>query len=265
MKPELKARYKSDPFFQVPRTYKKTAEGEVQLPIYFLDTSNLIAIFKADEDGVAKLLEGTGLSSGLSLAGKPLVFISFYEYRESTVGAYNEVGIAIPVIPEGMKRPKNGYLDLLRSTDESVIGWHIVNLPVTTELANAAGQEIWGYPKFVTQIPFKMDKSNFSSEVKDPGNGSIMRLQGKLNFGIKAPALSGVTYSHLNKKLLRSSINARGSYKAYLAHRLKLSVGDSLHNMAKNLRELGLENSRPIAVLSSPDFQSRLSDGAEVN
>jgi len=161
------------PFFKVPRTCKKTVLGEVQLPIYFLDTSSLIAIFRANAEGVAKLLEGTGLSSALSLAGKPLVFISFYEYRESTVGAYNEVGIAIPVIPEGVKRPKNGFRDLLRSTDESLIGWHIVNLPVTTELANAAGKEIWGYPKFVTQIPFKLDKSSFTAEVKDPQNGNI--------------------------------------------------------------------------------------------
>jgi len=264
MKSELKAKYKNDPFFQAPRTCKNTAMGEVQLQIYFLDASNLIAVFKADAEGIAKLLEGTGLSSGLSLAGKPLVFISFYEYRDSTVGAYNEVGIAIPVIPEGVKRPKSGFRDLLRSTDASLIGWHIVNLPVTTEMANAAGQEIWGYPKFVTQIPFKLDNRNFTSEVKDPQNGSIMRLSGKLNFGIKAPALSGVTYSHLNEKLLRSSINARGNYKAYLAHQLQLTIVDSQHIMAENLRILGLGNSRPIAALGCHDFQSRLSDSAEI-
>ena len=153
----------------------------------------------------------------------------------------------------------------MRASDESIVGWHIVNLPVTTEMANAAGQEIWGYPKFVTEIPFKLDKGNFISEVKDPQHGSIMRLEGKLNFGIKAPALSGVTYSHLSGKTLRSSVNARGNYKAYLAHQLKLTIGNSQHNMAENLRILSLDNSRPIAALGSHDFQSRLSDGAEIN
>lgn len=261
----MKPSYKHDPFFQVPRTSKKTTLGDVQLPMYFLDASNVIAIFRADEAGVKKLLEGSGLSCALSLSGKPLVFISLYEYRDSSVGAYNEVGIAIPVIPDGVKKPKSSIHDLLRTTDESVIGWHIVNLPVTTEQANTAGREIWGYPKFVTQIPFQLDKRSFTSEVKDSQNGDIMRLHGKLNFGIKAPALSGVTYSHLNNKLLRSTVNARGNYKAYFAHQLQLTIGSSQHNMAENLRALGLDNSRPVVVMCCDNFQSRLSDGAEID
>ena len=260
----MKSEYRNDPFFQLPRTQKKTKQGAVDLPMFFLDTSNLIAVFKADQTGVNNLLEGTGLKSALSVGRKPLVFISFYEYRDSTVGAYNEVGIAIPVIPESVKKPANGFRDILRATDECQIGWHIINLPVTTEVANAAGREIWGYPKFVTQIPFALTKRTFNSAVKGPDTGVILSLNGKLNFGIKAPALSGVTYSHLNGKILRSSVNARGDYKAYLAHNLRLSVGDSGHEMAENLRVLGLRNSRPMVVLVSENFQSRLSDGAEI-
>jgi hypothetical protein len=256
----MKPNYKQDPFFQVPRTSKKTALGDVELPIYFLDASNVIAIFRADKKGVASLLEGTGLNGALSLAGKPLVFISLYEYRDSSVGAYNEVGVAIPVLPEGMKKPISNTLDIFGSTDGAKIGWHIVNLPVTTERANAAGREIWGYPKFVAQIPLKLNKSYFTSQVKDPENVSIMKLSGKLNLGIKAPTLSGITYSHLNNKLLRSTVNARGEYKAYLAHQLRLTIGNSAHNMAENLKVLGLENARPISVLACQNFQSRLSD-----
>lgn len=261
MQPE----YRNDPFFQIPRTSKQTQQGEVELPIYFLDTSNLIAIFKADRQGIDKLLENTGLKSALSFGGKPLVFISFYEYRDSSVGAYNEVGIAIPVIPEGTKKPSMGFLDILRATDQCQIGWHIINLPVTTERANSAGQEIWGYPKFVAEIPFNLSNAAFKSKVKDPKSDDILSLEGKLKFGLKAPALSGVTYSHLNGKLLRSSVNARGDYKAYLAHQLRLKVGSSEHNMAANLRTLGLQNSRPIVVLGCQNFQSRLSDGAQIN
>lgn len=257
--------YKNDPFFQFPLTSKTTAMGEVQLPMFFLDASNLIAAFRADAKGVDKLLEGTGLSSALSLTGKPLVFISLYEYRDSTVGPYNEVGIALPVIPEGAKRPKSEFRDLLRATDESVIGWHIVNLPVNTKEADAAGKEIWGYPKFVAEIPFRLNSRDFLCEVNEPNGGTVMRLGGKLNFGVKSVALSGVTYSHLNNKLLRSSVNARGDYKAYLAHQLKLTVGDSQHEMAKNLRALGLDNSRPVMALACQNFQSRLSDVAVIS
>ncbi|MFD2228790.1 acetoacetate decarboxylase family protein [Alkalimarinus sediminis] len=257
--------YKNDPFFQFPLTSKITTMGEVQLPMFFLDASNLIAVFRADAEGVDKLLQGTGLSSALSLAGKPLVFISLYEYRESTVGPYNEVGIALPVIPDGMKRPNSELRDLLSGTDESVIGWHIINLPVNTKEADAAGKEIWGYPKFVAEIPFRLNNRDFLCEVKDPKGGNIMSLGGKLNLGVKSVALSGVTYSHLNNQLLRSSVNARGNYKAYFAHQLKLTIGVSQHIMAKNLRRLGLENSRPVMALACQNFQSRLSDVAVIS
>ena len=37
------------------------------------------------------------------------------------------------------------------------------------------------------------------------------------------------------------------------------------HKMAENLRILDLENSRPIVVFACQNFQSRLSDGAEIN
>lgn len=271
----MKQLYKSDPFFQVPCINKKTTIGDVQLPMFFLKAANVIATFKADAKGIESLLKGTGLCSALSFAGKPLVFISFYEYLETTVGAYNEVGIAIPVVPDGIMPPKCEFRDLLKPTDETIIGWHIVNLPVTTKEANAAGHEIWGYPKFVADIPFELNNKNFFSSVNLPeaevgevaghNNDFIMRLEGKLNLGVKAPALSGVTYSYLNDKLIRSSVNARGNYKAYLAHQLCLTVGNTQHNMADNLRLLGLDGSRPIAVMASQNFQSRLSDGAEIN
>lgn len=260
----MKANYQDDPFFQVPKSIFNTSTGDVELPINFYDTKNLISIFKADIRGITTLLQGTGFIPALHLGGSPLVWISFYEYRDTTVGSYNEVGVAIPVLREGAKKPSSNYLNLLSDIDNSQVGFYIVNLPVTTEAANVAGQEIWGYPKFVTEIPFSLGKNRFDAEVMDPQEGSIAKLNGKLNLGIKAPTLSGITYSHVGTETLRSTVNVRGNYKAHLFHSLKLTVGSSQHIMAKNLRALGLNNRRPLAVMTSHDFQSRLHAGVIV-
>jgi len=264
----MKPDYKNDPFFQFPRVSRKTSKGKVDFPIYYYDVSNLIAVFKADVKCVESILKDSGMESALTIGGKPLVFMSFYEYRETSIGSYNEVGVAIPVLRKegrkGVKAPINNFFDLMRAVDKRQVGFYVVDLPVTTEEANAAGRELWGYPKFVTDIPFKLGAHAFYSEVKDPESGSIARLSGKLNLGIKAPTLSAVTYSHLGGKTLRAAVNVRGNYKAYFAHNLKLSVGNSQHVMANNLRTLGLNNARPLAVLGSTDFQSRLNLGAEI-
>ena len=264
----MKPDYKNDPFFQFPRVNRKTSKGNVEFPIYYYDVSNLIAVFKADVQGVETILKDSGMESALTIGGKPLVFMSFYEYRNTSIGSYNEVGVAIPVLRKemgkGMKPPINNFVDLMRAVDKRQVGFYVVDLPVTTEEANAAGRELWGYPKFVTDIPFKLGASAFNSEVKDPQFGSIAHLRGKLNLGIKAPTLSAVTYSHLGSKTLRATVNVRGNYKAYFAHDLKLNVGSSQHVMANNLRTLGLNNARPLAVMGSTDFQSRLNLGAEI-
>lgn len=261
----MKSNYQADPFFQYPRETRKTSQGDVDFPVYYYDVTNLIAVFRAHPDGVESLLQGSGLKPALGLVGKPLVFLSFYEYRETSIGPYNEVGVAIPVLPQGAKSSHSNLFDLRRSVDKSQLGFYVVDLPVTTEAANAAGREFWGFPKFVADIPFKLEGNAFSSEVRDPEGSCILQLNGKLNLGIKTSPLSAVTYSRLDSKTLRAVINVRGSNKAHPGHGLKLSLGDSQHHMAQNLRTLGLDNQRPLMVLSSSDFQSRLNLGAVID
>ena len=261
----MKSNYQADPFFQYPRETRKTSQGDVDFPVYYYDVTNLIAVFRAHPDGVERLLQGSGLKPALGLFGKPLVFLSFYEYRETSIGPYNEVGVAIPVLPQGAKSSHSNLFDLLRSVDKSQLGFYVVDLPVTTEAANAAGREFWGFPKFVADIPFKLEGNAFSSEVKDSEGSCILQLNGKLNLGIKTSPLSAVTYSRLDSKTLRAVINVRGSNRAHPGHGLKLSLGDSQHHMAQNLRTLGLDNQRPLMVLSSSDFQSRLNLGAVID
>jgi len=260
----MKLAYKGDPFFQFPRVSRKTSLGIVDFPIYYYDTSNVIAIFKADQLGVDKLLTNTGFKEAIFLNGSPLVFMSFYEYRHTSIGSYNEVGLAIPIIKNGVKQNYNSYLDLLRDVDKRQIGFYVTNLPVNTEEANAAGREFWGFPKFVTDIPFKLENKYFESEVKDPTGSSICKLGGDLKLGIKAPALSAITYSNLNGKTHRTAVNVRGDFKAYLAHKVRLRIGNSGHDMAENLRALKLNNSRPVCIMSSTTFQSRLNLGATI-
>lgn len=253
------------PFFQVPRTRVKTSEGMVELPIMYYDTSALNAFFLVDKKRVASVLEGTGLSPALTVGGLALVALACFEYRDTSVGVYNEVGLTVAVTKTGETLALGGWQDLLttlRQPEERRVAFHILDLPVTTAAANAAGREIWGYPKFVTAIPFKLQAREFDCRVMQPdGSGTIMQLAGTMGPSIPMTPLSLTLLSLKDDALLRTTVNVRGSSRMASAGTLQMSVGDSDHPMAKNLHALGLDGARPLAVFWTHDFQSRLNAG----
>jgi hypothetical protein len=256
----------SDPFFQVPQTTHTTTQGPIELPILYFDVSTLLAFFVTSRDAVEAKLSGTGLHPALTMGRRALVGLALYEYRDTGVGSYNEVGLALPVLPEGAPTPRNPIQAFYGSVDERHLGFHILDLPVTTPLANAGGRELWGYPKFVAPIPFHLDKKSFESSVLDPaGNGDIFTLSGRLLPSLPAPPMSVVLYSQHQGSLVRTTVNVRGPMRLRPGRSLQLRVGESTHRMADNLRDLGLDGARPAVVMDTHRFQSRLNAGVPID
>lgn len=187
--------------------------------------------------------------------------MAFYEYRDTSVGVYNEVGTAIFAVRPG-ERPRLGLADLARAPARRTIGMYVVDLPVTTALACAAGRELWGYPKFVTAIDFHLDRRELRSTVRDPaGAGDVCTLAGRLGLGVPVPPLSLMTYTVLDGVLLRTHVDVRGRGWARAAGTVRLTLGGSAHPMASRLRALGLDGARPHLVLATDRFQSLLHAG----
>ncbi|CBL44397.1 conserved hypothetical protein [gamma proteobacterium HdN1] len=256
------------PFFQVPRTGVSTSEGDVDLPILYYDATAVYAFFLVNTANVDRLLAGTGLVSALRVGQRSLVAVACYEYRNTTVGVYNEVGIAAATARHGESLTLGGWPDMLRTISRPEVrqhGMYVLDLPVTTPKANAAGREIWGLPKFVTPIPFRLDGRDFTCQVDDPNGGSpIMCLDGQMGLSVPAMPFSLTLFSRHQGHMLRTIVNARG--KSWLAApgSVRLQVGDSSHPMAQRLRELGLDNAKPVALLGTTQFQSRLNGGCAV-
>jgi len=257
----------NDPFFAVPTTTHTTSAGKVDLPILYYDGSNVVALFAAEADAVAAHLDGTGLEPALHIGTKPAIALALYEYRQTAIGSYNEVGVAIPVYPKGKGTalPLAGWTQLFRRPDQREQGMYIIDLPVTTQIACAAGREFWGYPKFVTPISFTLGGGRLSCCVEDPEDGStIMEISGAAVSSLPVPALPLVLYSMRDGELVRATVEPRGGMRAHLPSGMRLKVGSSHHRMAENLRDLGLDGARPIAVLSTTRFQSRLNAGVPI-
>lgn len=250
-------------FFDVPRTSRITSEGPVDLPILYHDVTNVIALLDASLLGVRTVLEGTGLEPAMVVGDRAIVGLSFYEYRRTSVGVYNEVGTAIFVVRRGEPRPRYGWADLFVAPRRRRIAAYVLDLPVTTAAACAAGREIWGYPKFITPIPFRAEGRDIDAAVEDPeGHGRIVGISGQLGRGLPAPSLDLMTYTFLDGVLIRTHVDVRGHVTLHAPGTTRITVGDSPHRMAENLRTLGLDGARPRLVMKTDRFQSLLHEGS---
>jgi len=252
-----------DPFFCVPRSTHATSQGDVELPIFYYDSTALLAFFKCDRQKVAALLPTARFRPTLTWGACAIVGLALFEYRSTSIGTYNEVGLAIPALWKKGPVPRWPAAELFRSVYTRQVGFHIVDLPVTTARAHAAGREVWGYPKFITPIDFELQNKHLHCRVLDPANrGAIMTLEGTLGVGVPSPALDLVNFDRIGNQDLRTIIQTRG--KGHLRRRgtVRLRIGASSQPMADHLHMLGLDHAQPIVMWVSTRFQSRLNQGA---
>lgn len=253
----------NDPFFQYPKSVVSTNEGNVTLPILYFDNSNMIAIFRVDYNSAQSIVDPHHFTAIRFSGGKALAGVAFYEYRNSSINSYNEVGVVIAALPNGNIAPKFPLLSLFYSLDKIRVGLYIIDLPVTTAAACAAGKEIWGYPKFVTPISFELNGRYFNGSVRHPDSeSSLLTLSGNAGLGVQGPLFDLVLYSSHQGKTLRTLVNTRGGGRISLPGSIRLQTGEGDHPMAHRLKILGLKDARPAFVSYTHTLQSRLNAGA---
>jgi hypothetical protein len=244
-------------FFSEQQSEVEISAGKTLLPCFFRKVHYIVCLFKADKDLVEQRLNGTGLLPALKFGKSYMIAIGLIRYDDCDLGKYNEVIVAIPSIPERIKKPFNSWFNLVDTLKNRKVGQHILHIPVTSEFSRTAGQELWGYPKIVAPVEHIFNSSSLHSKVFDPqSNELIMEVKGSLGFGIPSIPLSLLTYSFVDGKLLRTPVKVRGMMKLRLNHDLHLHVGSSAHPMANDLRLLGLDGKKPMLVMDTEKFQS---------
>lgn len=256
---------RNDPFFDVPKTSATTSEGEVQLPICYFDASHYMALFRVDAARAAAKLQDVPLEPVL-VSRRAVAILSFFKYRDTTIGPYHEVGLALLVTPRGQGQTLGSFTDLLQQTRRESLGSYVLDLPVSTPLAKAAGCELWGYPKFVTQLPIELEADRFRAQVLDPDGRLIVELAGQRGQVLpeQLPGMALVTYSMRGGQMLRTRVETQATCQTSGGGSLRVAVGDTPHRMARNLADLGLNGQTPKLLQTTEDFQSLLFGGQPV-
>ena len=242
----------------------ETSKGLFEFPLQYEKAYCLQAYYMVDFKKAASKLSGTGLVPARFINGKALVALAFFEYLESSAGVYNEVGLAITVLPKNSSSRIFPAYEFLKKTTDRTLGFHILDLPVTTDLANSLGREVWGYPKFVTEIPLDFSR-NFEGKVMDPDCGEeIFSFSTKIGMGLIVPGVDLTLYSNHENSIIKTIVDVYAPMKTSFNPKAQLRLGSSQHKMVENLRDLDLQNNRPLIIQSTKSFQSFLNLGEKV-
>lgn len=250
-------------FLDRPRTAVHTSLGDVALPVLYRDASAVFAFFRVDPLAAAQVIAaGAPLAPARFAGGTALAALAAYDYRDTTIGPYREVGLAIAVIPKEVRAPTLPLLHLLREPAHHDVGWHVVDLPVTTAVADVGGRELYGFPKFVTELGVTLRGDEVHVVVGAPvGEAPILTLEGHAGPGVPLGAMDLVLYTVRGGELLRTVVEAKGRMHTGLGRGLALRAGGAVHPMTQRLAALGLDGARPFAAQVCPRFQAVLHGG----
>ncbi len=219
--------------------------AECSLPIRYFDVQCLVATFLAAPDRASELLAGAGLQPVLQEDGRAVVDLYCIEYRKTDIGPYNEVGLTVRAKAPG----------------DPIAANYVVDLPVTTAVANRAGREIWGYNKFVAAIDINSEGKTFSTVLRDSDHEIIGAIEGARGASIPAPAADILTFSLHDGRLIKTVIRVLTPSLAGNGDSFVFKIGTSRHPMASHLATVGLDGARPVLIHYTDPFQALLFPG----
>jgi hypothetical protein len=213
-----------------------TIQGrEVRLPVEVRDASTTVAFYVVSAAAAQRLVAPTGLRVATILPGRTLCTIGAVDYHDNDLGTYHEVAITFFVRERGQRAlPLVGtWLGLVRGT----LATYIHHLPVDGEFTCEAGQTIWGFPKFMSEIAIIHGHGRQTAVLRV--DGLHVLTQGVRTGGSRTmPERDQISYALRDGMIYRTRARMRGTGMGVRLGGAKLELGD--HPIADELRTLGL-------------------------
>lgn len=227
--------------------------GVCAMPILYNDSSQVFLFYRVPLAAAAGLIPDPRLEP-LPVFGAAIAGLAAFEYRDTSAGPYNEVAVTVLARRRGTAPSWLRYL-----FDPAGVGdaaFYVASLPVTTELARAAGADFWGFPKYVTTIATRFAPDQLRIEL-----GGELNLDYRSGPGLTLASPPLATFSVHHGQLERTLIRTHGAMHLGRGAGASLScVGDG--PTAHCVRALGLEQRKPFAVCRVDPFRAILPFGS---
>lgn len=230
-----------------------------QMPVSARNSPALMAGFTCDWEKANALLPGNEIHALKLPNGKAALLITVIDYVDTSIGKYIEYSIAIGCTRGPKPAPRILNAMMLKSYGT---GQYILDLPVSSEVSVKGGKGIWGMPKHVANLDFKITDKTVSSqyekdgqfvfriEIDRPQSPSIRLKVGATNY-CRFRNMLMASYIYFDTK---AGINLFGKAKA------NLFIGD--HPNVSFLKDIGI-NPDPFFTVFMPKTMGILDDHFE--
>jgi len=225
-------------FFSNKDSLQEVTHGSAvfELPINYYRDDSFLLFYTADPKRVKNLLPSNNLHPIMLPGNRTIVGVAAFNYIDTTIGSYGEVGFVIPVV-HSTKAPHTLFPAILESRYPG-FGTLVMHLPVTKTIARDAGRGQWGYTKFVADMNFTITPEFMECSMKEEDQEILTIRVARKGIPVrdKKPL---VTYSVLNGNLIKTVIPQTGSFRLSVSPKDSfLTLGD--HPVAESFCNLGL-------------------------
>ena len=155
-----------NPFFGNLMRWNWPTAGGLLVPVFFPSLSAIAALHTASSMEVTQLLPDRRMTTITVAPGRCLVGVLGLEYRDSDLGAYNELAIVVPI---AFDAPAGPWLNVIREGLSRSFSAYIWRMPVSTMLSRDAGVSLAGFPKQLGDIGFRHGAGLASCELTVDG------------------------------------------------------------------------------------------------
>ncbi len=209
--------------------------AKVDSPTLYYRDDSFQGIFGAVYEPVRALLPSRELYPVTLPDGRAIVGVAAFNYLETSIGPYGEIGIVIPCT-YGRRPPP--LLPLLLEERFPGCGWFVLHLPVTSRVARDLGRVNLGYTKFMADMDFEK-RPDYQRVRLAEGGSHILTLTVQQRGLLLKDNRSLITYSVLDGQLFKTTVPSRAVYQVGLKPGLgTLELGD--HEIADQLRSLDI-------------------------
>lgn len=217
-----------------------------RLPILYRRLDTFFAVFGASYNAVSALIPSPRLKPIKVWPGRAAVTLNAFNYIDTDIGPYGEFSVGVPCT--------------LTHAGKRRVGVYVHRLPVTTEVARAAGIEYWGYPKFICEMKFENTGAEHRVTLTQDSQLILDLRVEKSGLGI-GRAMNLSTFTVKDGEIVDTSLVAQGLVRIMPQGLATLQTGP--HQMGAELARLGLGD-RAIATGDFLDLRLVLPEGEKV-
>jgi hypothetical protein len=207
-----------------------TVDGvELAVPLEVQASTSIVASFRVDPQISQQIIDESGFTVRVGDDGMAGLSIVGMSYLQSVFGRYNEVGIVFDVETLGAE------------DSPTFIQW----LPVTGAFSCAVGRQVWGFPKWVTDLRYTIYGEETQVEwFEDDELVMSLRLgAGGDDIGNADLPVSSYTVGPEGPQCTQTEMRNAG---VVLGAPATLVVGSSDHPAAQALRDLKVAEIEPV-------------------